>query len=459
MAADINDKFTEATNGSRPVATTLTAILPSGSSPGTATCGALTGWPTATAVHFIIYTVDVNGRKVSGSQTDWKGIVSGSTITGLVLKAGTNNGYSIGAVVEAAPTAAWADDVTEGIAVEHNQDGTHKNTLVGMLAGNQTFTGVKTFDAIKFNAPQGFLINGKIETSVASSDLTVAIKTLAGSDPSASSPVYCRIGNTVRSITSALSVTKNDATNWFGSGAAGLATQEIDYFVYLGYNATDGVVVGFARIPWARVYGDFSTTSTNDTYCAISTITTAASTDEYEVVGRFNAILSAGAGYTWSLPATSIIINRPIHETRLLQYTPQVTASVTPPTLGSGGNFEQVGLYRIHQKLVDIPSLSIVFGSGGGPAAGSGNYFIQLPISANVTLPVIGTNAMGEGRMVDQSTGFSGFVFPEIETATTVQPVYYTSFTGAAAGAMNAGAPWTWAASDSIYRGWMRYHM
>lgn len=124
MAASINDKFTEATNGSRPVPTTLTALLPSGASPGTATCGALTGWPTATAVHFIIYTVDVNGRKVSGSQTDWKGIVSGSTITGLVLKAGTNNGYSIGAVVEAAPTAAWADDVIEGLAVSHKQDGT-----------------------------------------------------------------------------------------------------------------------------------------------------------------------------------------------------------------------------------------------------------------------------------------------------------------------------------------------
>lgn len=125
MAASINDKFTETTNGSRPVPTTLTAILGSGASPGTATCGALTGWPTATAVHFIIYNIDVNGKKVTGSQTDWKGIVSGNTLTGLTLKAGTNNGYSIGAVVEAAPTAAWADDLTEGLLLEHNQDGTH----------------------------------------------------------------------------------------------------------------------------------------------------------------------------------------------------------------------------------------------------------------------------------------------------------------------------------------------
>lgn len=150
MAAGITDKFTETTNGTRPVPTTLTALLGSGSSPGTATCGALTGWATATAVHFIIYTIDVNGRKVAGSQTDWKGIVSGNTITSLALKAGTNNGYSIGAVVECAPTAAWADDVTEGIRVEHNQDGTHAAiTATSLVAsGNSTATShISTGDA------------------------------------------------------------------------------------------------------------------------------------------------------------------------------------------------------------------------------------------------------------------------------------------------------------------------
>lgn len=138
MAADINDKFTETTNGTRPVPTTLTAILSSGASPGTATVGALTGWPTATAVHFIIYTTDVNGAKVAGSQTDWKGIVSGSTLTNLTLKAGTNSGYSVGAVVEAAPTAAWADDLTEGIRVEHNQDGTHADITADSITINSS---------------------------------------------------------------------------------------------------------------------------------------------------------------------------------------------------------------------------------------------------------------------------------------------------------------------------------
>jgi hypothetical protein len=144
-------------------------------------------------------------------------------------------------------------------------------------------------------APQGFLINGKIVPSVASNNLTVAIKGIDGNDPSATNPVYCRIGDTVRSITAALSVTKNAATNWFNAGASETATKEIDYFVYLGYNATDGVVVGFARIPNSSGYGEFSATSTNERYCAISTITNAAAGDYYEVIGRFAATLSAGA--------------------------------------------------------------------------------------------------------------------------------------------------------------------
>lgn len=186
------------------------------------------------------------------------------------------------------------------------------------------------FDVTKI-PEQGGMINGKITTSVASNNLTVAIKTLANADPSASDPVYVRIGNTVQSITAARSVTKNAGTNWCNAGGAELATKETDYFVYLGYNATDGVVIGFSRIPYARTYGDFSATSTNERYAGISTITNAASTDEYEVVGRFNATLSAGAGYTWSIPATSIVISRPIYETRWLTWVPTITGYSSNP--------------------------------------------------------------------------------------------------------------------------------
>ncbi len=181
---------------------------------------------------------------------------------------------------------------------------------------------------------QGFMTNGKIVPSVASNNLTLALKTLAGTDPSPSDKVQIRIGDVVHEVTSALSVTKNAGTNWCNAGSAELATKEIDYFAYIGYNATDGVTIGFARIPEAAIYSDFSTTSTNENYCAISTITNAAAGDNYVNVGRFAATLSAGAGYTWTVPTYTRknLIQSPIFKTRWLSYTPTRTGYSANPT-------------------------------------------------------------------------------------------------------------------------------
>lgn len=184
------------------------------------------------------------------------------------------------------------------------------------------------------NSKQGFLLNGKISVTVASNNLTVAIKTLAGTNPSTSNPVYIRIGDTLRSITAALSVTKNAGTNWCNMGSSELATVEQDLFVYLGYNATDGVVIGFSRYPGARQYSDFSATATNEKYCAISTISNAVSTDYYEVIGRFGATLSAGAGYTWSVPTFTAVnlLQYPFRKTRKLAWASAITAGSGTPT-------------------------------------------------------------------------------------------------------------------------------
>ena len=199
-----------------------------------------------------------------------------------------------------------------------------------------------------FNGPEGFLINGKIVPSVASNNLTVAIKGMDGNDPSASNPVYIRIGDAVRTISSALSVTKNAGTNYCNSGSSEFATKEVDYFVYIGYNATDGVVVGFSRIPYATIYSDFSTTATAETYCAISTITNAAAGDNYIVVGRFAATLSAGAGYTWTVPTfTSLnLIQRPVRETRWLTYVTTASGFTSAPDMTSR--------YLIRERTVTV---------------------------------------------------------------------------------------------------------
>ena len=255
-------------------------------------------------------------------------------------------------------------------------------------------------------APEGFLLNGKIVPSVTSNNLTVAIKGLNGSDPSATNPVYIRIGDTIRSITSALSVTKNAGTNWFNAGSSELATKEIDYFVYLGYNATDGVVIGFSRIPYATEYSQFSTTTTDEKYCAISTITNAAAGDDYVVIGRFAATLSAGAGYTWSVPTFNSVnlIQRPIFTTRKLSYTP----------VGSAGGSMTFTIDTVnratYQMIYNRVFLDItVVGTTGGSA--SGDIRVSVPVVGDVNSFAAGYCKSGVyGALVSQFNGYSNFM-------------------------------------------------
>ena len=190
------------------------------------------------------------------------------------------------------------------------------------------------------NAPRGYLLNGKISVAD-TAGITVSLKTLAGNDPSASDPIYVRIGDSVREITSALSRALADGTNWFNAGSAELATKEVDYFAYLVWDSNSSAVgLSFARIPGANLISDFSATTTDEKYCAGYSDFT--STDEVEVIGRFAATLSAGAGYTWSVPTytASNLIQKPIYETRELSYVPDWTGfSADPGTT--------VGKYRL----------------------------------------------------------------------------------------------------------------
>lgn len=350
----------------------------------------------------VVDRVDSNGN-LTPSLTEYISFtgVSGSTVTGLVRGlAGTSDiAHSIGAIVEFVPDVTWADAINDTFTVAHNADGTHK---------------LNTFSNL--NAPEGFLINGRISVTVASNNLTVAIKGLDGNDPSATNPVYVRIANTVRTISAALSISANAGTNWFNAGSTELAAKEIDYFAYIGYNATDGVVLGFARIPYASLYSDFNTTTTNEKYARISTITNATSGDSYVNIGRFAATLSAGAGYTWSVPTfnTSNLIQRPIYETRTLSYTPVWTAQSVNPSLGNGvltGKYILRGA-TMFINVTLIPNSTTTFGTGGwsfsttmistqgqlnGQIGGTGYAWNGTNYSLNATANYIfGTGNFGE---------------------------------------------------------------
>lgn len=152
MAASINDKITETFNGQNPASTTVANSRSLGGT--TLVCQSLVGWPTNTAIHFATYQKDSTGAKIAGSQTDWKGVVSGSSINTLTRQgAAADSGNGIGDIVEMMPTYSWANDLAKGLENTLNQDGTIKTGLSPTF-NNVTATGIIT--------PTGGLSNNSV---------------------------------------------------------------------------------------------------------------------------------------------------------------------------------------------------------------------------------------------------------------------------------------------------------
>lgn len=132
MSAGIGDLITETYNGGNPVITTVSSPRAMG---GTSLTGqSLENWPTNTAVHFQTYQATLSNGvlvKTSGTQTDWKGIVSGSSVDDLTWQGGNADaGNSIGDYMEMMPTYSWAQNLATGLEVLHNNDGTWKDGAV-----------------------------------------------------------------------------------------------------------------------------------------------------------------------------------------------------------------------------------------------------------------------------------------------------------------------------------------
>lgn len=159
-----------------------------------------------------------------------------------------------------------------------------------------------------------------ITPSVASNNLTVALKYVDGTDPSSTKKLVFRVGDAEYEVTAATSFTKNAATNWCNLGGAATAAKEVDLFLYaIGETgASAGLKFGFARFPYAQTMADFVNTATDQKYIAGSW-TNFNATDKVSVIGRFRAQLSAGAGYTWSIP-TANVVNRPIDRTEVMDF-------------------------------------------------------------------------------------------------------------------------------------------
>ena len=185
--------------------------------------------------------------------------------------------------------------------------------------------------------PVGYLLNGKINVSVASNNLTMSILTNAGATPSVSDPVLVRIGNTVYTITSAMTKTWNAGTNWADMGSSVHATYSHDIFPYVLYNSTAGALdFGWSRLPFLETYADASGTSTNERYFAFASGSTPASTDELQNIGRVSVTLSASASYNWSITGTGDVRNEPTYISNYMTFA-LVATGCTSTDAGVGG--------------------------------------------------------------------------------------------------------------------------
>lgn len=284
------------------------------------------------------------------------------------LEGGSAQAHDSNATVKGILTAGMWNSLVDSLTnVVSKVTGALDTTKVVDLTTAQTLTN-KTLTSPKFNEdvaltatstelnqlhgvslyslPEGTMFNGKIVPSVASNNLTVALKTLAGTDPSASDPVYVRIGDTVRSITSALSVTLNAGTNWSAAGSSELAAKEIDWFAYLFYRSGDGgVSFCISRVPYMTLVSHAAGDATSYNSLHASTGSLAAS-DDGVVIGRFAATLSAGAGYTWSVPTytSNNLVQKPTRESRWLTWLPTYTADGSMTyTSTSTGYYKVIG--------------------------------------------------------------------------------------------------------------------
>jgi hypothetical protein len=319
-------------------------------------------------------------------------------------------------------------------------------TVTTHLTADWRFAGSRYYDAAYSKAvtewqymaallaPAGQLIGGYIAPSVASNNLTLAIKTDAGNDPSANEPVFVKINGTMYTITAATSTTKNAGTSWGNAGAAELAAKEIDWIAYVVYDSNSSVVaISASRYPGGRLVSDFSTTTTNEKH--LFDFTNFTSTDNVEPCGRFAATLSAGAGYTWTVPTYTgaNLIKAPIRETRVLDWTPTMTGVTS-------GNGTLVAKYQIvNNQLWAMVNFTLGNTSAIGASVDLSYPFTRLLTSAEI---------LGNCNLQDTGTlNYSGIIR---YTAAGPARIFCIKADGTYASylAVSTSAPFSWGSTD-----------
>lgn len=190
-------------------------------------------------------------------------------------------------------------------------------------------SGGKTVVDINHKMSDGDVGNHQISTSIASNNLTVALKEMSGSDPSTTSPVLFRSGNTKLKVTSALSITITAAMgDLFGWDAGKIQANDAQLFVYL-INNNGTPQLGVSPCPMltnvATNYYDLGAGAQTGSagYTNIVMSGTRHANNSARVIGRIN--VHQLDNNNWQAPTTALVVNEPIWHTDRMNWTPQHT--------------------------------------------------------------------------------------------------------------------------------------
>ena len=169
--SSVTSHFPDAENG---FSTTTSGSVASGAT--TVGLNSVAGYTNGEPVVFVIDPANSKKQTFTGIMD-----TSGSRVTGVIWTAGTNVAHDAGATVVDYATATHIAMISKGIKVEHNQDGTHDETLItsrsedtSPAAGDYIITSdVSASNALKkvtltnlfANIPNGSIVNADLSTA------------------------------------------------------------------------------------------------------------------------------------------------------------------------------------------------------------------------------------------------------------------------------------------------------
>jgi len=237
----------------------------------------------------------------------------------------------------------------------------------------------------------------KIGVTVAANEITVAVQHEDGNNPSTDRPLYFKIGDNLRAVTGALSVSIPKATNWFNAGGAELGGQVVPYFVYVVWDSNStAVALTISRKAHYRVVASGMSTTTNENH--IYGYSGFVDGNNMVNIGYFEATLSLGGGYLWSVATftTANLRSIPTFESQPVSWTPALSR------LGGAYSNLPTLIYATYQVIGDRVYYGTTYTQHGTP--GSSGY-------QTVTLPFLAVqNASGTGFQLTDAYALAIFV-------------------------------------------------